>query len=653
VLAKAGAGILLILLLALPSVLYPWILKGLYPAWGGVDPGMWLSGVLILMLLAGLMILIGMAWSQVLGRQTSASVATFLTGAMLVFRGSLRSWIGGGADDASGGMVAVASHISSFAVGLIDSRALAFYLSGMAILLFVNIRLLQWARYRRTSGALNVAVSCGLVLVLGGLVNYLAVVHSVRMDISTAGNSPLPAEVVKALDHVKKPVQLILLSSDGAPVAPLARRMVEKYRFAHPLMRVERVDQSTDLSRTRELVTQFRIRQPNVLIVSCGNRHKVLPIKELERGSPGELRPEQRGATPRVALEAELIAALKAVVQEKGAVVYFLTGHDERRIDDFSDYRGYSRIAGVIREQQAEVRSLLLAAAEAVPADCSALVIAGPVRQLADWEVDKIRGYLARSGRLMVLVDAGASSGLEPLLEEWGIRLGVERVIDSKSSSPLLSISSRTPAVGMGEVPVIRYGRHPVTDNLDGLVTSLYMPRPVEPLSSNTQRGSLNDHADRPRVMELLYSSVTSWAEAERDQNPPRFNEGYDRAGPLPLAVCVEKGLSSGLAMDIKPVRLVVCGDSQFAANACLAGANEAFFIDALGWLQERGGDLPKLAATGGIYNLRINAGDRVLAFFLTVGAMPMLLTGLGCFVALSRRDRRAFLSPFRKERTP
>ena len=654
ILAKAGAGFLLILLLAMPAVIYPWILKGLYPGWHGVDAGMWLSGVLILVLLAGLMTLTGMAWSQLLRRQTSASVATFLTGTMLVFRGSLRSWIGGGADAAPEGLVAVASHISSFAVGLIGSRALVFYLSGMAILLFVNIRLLQWTRYRRTSGMLNVAVSFLLVLILGVLVNYLAVLHSIRMDVSAAGNSPLPGLVVKTLDHVGKPVHIILLSPAGDPLSIMARRVVEKYQFAHPLLKVELVDQSTDLSRTREVVRQYHIRQPNVLIVSCGSRQKVLPVKELERSAQGESRPDPRGGvTPGAALESGLISALQSVVQEKGPVVYFLTGHDERSFEDFSDYRGYSGIVGMIRERQAEVRSLLLAAAEAVPEDCTALVIAGPARQLAEWEVGKVRDYLARSGRLMVLTDYGIHSGLEGLLEEWGIRLGEDRILDSQSHSLLTSNPGRLPAVGLGEVPVIRYGRHPVTENLDGLVTSFYMPRSVEPLFNTTQRGSLNDHADRPRVIELAFSSGKSWAEADRDQNPPRFNEGYDRSGPLSLAVCVEKGLSSEIAMDIKPVRLVVFGDSQFAANACLAGANESFFINALEWLQERGGDRPKLAEVDGMYNLRIESHDRLLAFFLTVQAMPALLMCFGFFVALSRRDRRGHLSPFRKERTP
>ncbi|MEI8140136.1 MAG: Gldg family protein [bacterium] len=650
VVAKAGAGFVLILLLAFPAVLYPWILKALYPGWRGIDVGMWLSGVLILILLSGLMTLTGIFWSLFFRRQTTAIVATFLTGAMLVFRGSFRSWIGGGTDAASTGLVAVASHISSFSTGVIDSRALTFYLSGMAILLFVNVRLLQWTRYRRTSGALNVAVSFLLVMMLGGLVNFLSVLHPVRRDVSAAGNSPLPAAVVKTLNHVKTPVQIILLAPVGDPQAILARRVVEKYQFAHALLRVEMVDQSTELSRTRELVSQYKIRQPNVLIVNCGTRYMVLPIKGLDRVASGDARPDPRGASLGAVLESELIMALRSVVQEKGPVVYFLTGHDERSISDFTGYSGYSEIAGIIRERQSEVRPLLLGSVEAVPNDCAVLVIAGPARQLASWEVGKIRDYLARSGRLMVLLDFGSHSGLESLLAEWGIRLGTDRILDSKSASLLTSSRERSPAFGLGEVSVIRYGRHPITDGLDGLVSTFYMPRSVEPLFPDTQRGSLSDHADRPRVIELAFSSTKSWAEGDRDQSPPQFNEGYDRSGPLPLAVCVEKGLSSEIAMDIKPVRLVVFGDSQFAANTCLAGGNESFFVNALEWLQERGGTLVGFEDLSGIFNLRIESGDRFMTFILTVVAMPLLLIFTGIFVALARRDRRAILSPFRKE---
>jgi len=344
VVAKFLAGLFLILALAVPAVLYPWMLKALYPDWNGTDFRMWLAGCLLLGMLAGLMTLTGMFWSQMFRRQTAASVATFLTGTMIVFRGSLRSWIGGGEADASTGFVAVASHVASFSSGFVDSRFLVFYLSGIAALLFLNIRLLQWARYRRSSGGLNMAVSFLLVFILAGFVNYLSVLHPVRMDVSSLGNSPLPTALLKTLERAKSPVRVILLAPSGNSTATAARRVIEKYRFAHPLLQIEIVDQSTELSRTRELVDRYQLRESTVLIVSCGNRYKILPLRTIEHPSIRGDVLEQRRSTQGALLETEMILALRSVVQEKAPVVYSLTGHDERSPSDFTDYKGYSEI---------------------------------------------------------------------------------------------------------------------------------------------------------------------------------------------------------------------------------------------------------------------------------------------------------------------
>jgi len=181
ILAKTLAGFVLIMILAVPAVIYPWILRAAYPAWRGMDVPMWLAGVLLLALMAGLMTLAGLFWSQVFKRQTAAMVATFLTGAMVVFRGSVRSWIGGGAADGSSGFVAVASHISSFVSGMVDSRAVVFYVTAMAVLLFLNVRLLQLSRYRRAGGRANVVLSFFLAVILAGLVNYVALLHPFRV----------------------------------------------------------------------------------------------------------------------------------------------------------------------------------------------------------------------------------------------------------------------------------------------------------------------------------------------------------------------------------------------------------------------------------------------------------------------------------------
>lgn len=641
ILAKSLAGFVLLLLLVLPAAMFPWLLRAVYPAWQGLDIPMWLVGVLLLVLVSGFMTLCGMFWSQVFRSQTAAMVATFLTGVMVVFRGSLRSWIGGTAADGSAGLVAVASHVTSFSTGMLDSRPVVFYITAGGILLFMNIRMLQLARFRRPAGGFNVAVSLVLAGVLAVLVNTIALLHPIRIDVGTLGAAPLPAAVVRTLETSKSPVRLVLLVPAGDPAAITARRVVEKYRYVHPSLKVEIVDPGIELARTRELVRHYTIRDSRVVVIASGQRFKVISLAELEHAARDDGRQGRRGAAFFTALDSALRSALMSVMVETAPVVYFLTGHEERDIGDFTPYRGYSEISGIIRDRHAEVRPLLLESTVPVTNDCSVLVVPGPARRLAAWEVAKIREFLARRGHLMVLLDSGLETGLEPLLEEWGVSLGQDRVLDSPLVSLLPGIRNRSAALGLGEVPVIRYGRHPIADPLDGLVSTFVVPRTVTPLAGIGTGGHISDLADKPRVTVLAESSARSWAEIDLNQNPPQFDEGYDRRGPVPLAVCVEKGVSSSLSMDIQPVRIVVVGDSQFAANKCLAGGNEAFFINALEWLLERGVDAPGPAGQDGLYALRIEGRMRGMTFLLVVIAMPGVMMALAAIVAMARRDGR------------
>jgi len=653
VLAKAGAGFQLILILALPAIVYPWILRLVFPDWHGVDAAMWLTGLLLVLLVAGMMTVCGMFWSLLFRRQTTAMVATFLTGVLIVFRGSLRSWIGGSAADASTGFVAVASHVASFAAGMVDSRSLVFYLTLMAVLLFINVRFLQLARYRRPLGNLNVTVSFILAWLLAGLINYLALLHPFRLDVSTLGREPLSGMAVKTLEKLTTPVRMILVAPLGEPLANSAFRVVGKYSHIHPSLEVQVVDQGRDLVKTRELVAQYKLRESYVVIVACGSRYRVLSLRAMERMGEGHLRPGQRGSPFSATLDAELLSALRSVSQEAPPAVYFLTGHDERGITDFSDYRGYSEIAGIIRERHADIRTLLLDNTAPVTNDCSVLVVAGPARSLAAWESAKLRDYLVRGGCLMLLLDSGHDTGLESFLEGWGDRIGQDRILDSRTTPLLPGSRERSWTMGAGEVPVVHYGTHPIVEGLDGLVSTFVLPRSVEPLSGGGGSRSLSDQVDKPRVTPLAYSSGQSWADMDFNQNPPQFNEGYDRHGPLSVAVCVEKGGASEITMDIKPIRMVVIGDSQFAANRCLAGGNEPLFMNALEWLLEREDHVAASPDQGGLYTLQIGSDRRSLTFLLIVVVPPGLLLTLMIVFLLARRDKRTPVLPRKGEPLP
>jgi hypothetical protein len=192
----------------------------------------------------------------------------------------------------------------------------------------------------------------------------------------------------------------------------------------------------------------------------------------------------------------------------------------------------------------------------------------------------------------------------------------------------------------MGEVLLTTYGLHPVTRGLEALVSTLTLPRPVEP-GDGVVSGRQTDQIDRPQAVRLALTSRKSWMETDMERQPPQFNEGYDRRGPLSVAVAVEKAGRSAIKMDIRPVRLVVIGDSQFAANRCLTGGNRLFFLNAVDWLLEREASEAVSSAGDGMFDMKLSPEMRWPAFLLSAAMWPLLMLVLAVLVGMARRDVR------------
>ena len=62
----------------------------------------------------------------------------------------------------------------------------------------------------------------------------------------------------------------------------------------------------------------------------------------------------------------------------------------------------------------------MLGQSTSVPEDASALVIAGPQKELSPGELDVLRDYLERQGRLLLLLDAATTSAWNPCSKNGG-----------------------------------------------------------------------------------------------------------------------------------------------------------------------------------------------------------------------------------------
>jgi ABC-type uncharacterized transport system involved in gliding motility auxiliary subunit len=485
-------------------------------------------------------------------------------------------------------------------------------------------------RTLRTAIGLNVVSSVLLAAAVLAMANYLAWKYlDLRRDISSRRYYALSDKTLSLLSSLRGEVRVIVLFQKSQELFEDVKRLLKEYEHAAAglrslNLRVEFVDPDRDPARTRELARVYDVSDVNVVIFEMEGRKKYVGAKDMvdyEISLEGK-RPTKRMTGFRA--EQAFSSALQSITQAATPVVCFLGGHGEHDAGDTNEKRGYSRLARVIRRDNVEVKTTLLAGRPGVPEDCAALVVAGPNRRLSSAELDMLSAYLNRNGRVLLLLDSGATTGLEDLLAAWGVKLAPDVVTG-------LTLTGR-------ELVVTEYGQHPITRRLRNVATMFYQPRSVEPLETGA---SAAERTDKPKVSILAATTREGRARTASAESAAQPGGEADRAGPISVALAVEKGAHSGIEVGIRPTRMVVVGDSDFVCNGALSsgmGGNEDFFMSALNWLLEREALMAIAPKVPGELRLDMDQRRARLAFLAVVAGFPALAAVAGLLVWVRRR---------------
>jgi len=500
-----------------------------------------------------------------------------------------------------------------------------------------GVRRLVWRqRGRRCLTGVQVLFSTGLAALLVVMLNFLAFKYAnLHWDVSSRKVYSLSAKTVRMLADLEGRARIVAFIEQGDTLYDEIRFLLKEYdraasRVAAFDLQVDVIDPDRDLALADELARAFDVDKPGVVVFEAGERRKYIEtdsIVDYERSVDYEalMKGEPSVTRRRTGFRGEQVfsSALLSVAELETPVVYFLAGHGEHAVDDYTEQAGYSGIARIMRRDNMDIRPLLMAEHGGVPEDCAAVVVAGPDRRLSRAEVDAFSDYLEKNGRLLVLSDAGTETGIEDLLRAWDVRLGADVVAG-------LTLTGR-------ELFVNDYGEHPITARFKGVTTMFYRPRSVEPASG----GSEVSAADKPKARVLARSSDRGWSDADIEQMPPRFDPGPDRAGPIGVAVAVEKGSISGIDVELRPTRLVVVGDADFVSNGALrrgVGGNVDFFMGAVNWLLERESLLGISPKAPGVLQLDMDSRQLRLALLSMLFGVPALVTVVGLCAWNSRR---------------
>jgi hypothetical protein len=278
--------------------------------------------------------------------------------------------------------------------------------------------------------------------------------------------------------------------------------------------------------------------------------------------------------------EQDFTSALLVVSDPKQQkTVYFLTGHNEKDINDTNPENFAFGLAarGIVGDNY-QIRTVNLFRERKMPEDVAVLVIAGPTQDLLTDEVPILEEWLIKGGRALFLLDPNPPKSFANILAKWGVVYQQGAVVDLSSS---VANDPRTPLIQRAQ-----YQASPITQPLDATFF---------PAAGGTAilENYIKDPRKQPPWVQygpFIATSGRSWL--TKNANSNEFDPAQDIQGPVALAMAVTASSTidkePASPAPETPTRLVVITDSDFAANKYFhAYSNGDLLVNSVNWLAQ------------------------------------------------------------------
>ncbi len=437
----------------------------------------------------------------------------------------------------------------------------------------------------------NLLFVLALSLVLGMLA-WLSKHHEQVWDWTFENRSSLTQETKTILNRMQLPLRITAFVDDNAPLHDRIRQVIARYQQHKPDISLS--FSNPDLEP--ELAMAAGVNRTGVLVFMYGTQREEL--RSLD--------------------ERSIARSLLRLLREKDTWVLMIEGHGEADPMDegasgFALWRRELLNAGVRLQPVNLLRGMPL------PRNASLLIITTPQHEWPQGELERVLQYIEEGGNLLWLQDPGKLQGLDPLMKILGISFVPGTMVDANEDiHQLLGIQNPT------IIPVLDYGRHPVTETLK--------TQTLFPLAQAVELTPESEWTGTP----LLRSLKHSWSE----NGPLHLQVGFDLSqgdilGPLDLGIALTRQHGD------KEQRIVVIGDSQFANNNYLGyGANRELVLNLMNWLTEDQGLISLSPRRAPDTQINLSQTQIMLMAFSLMLILPALLIITGLTVWY-RRHRR------------
>lgn len=352
------------------------------------------------------------------------------------------------------------------------------------------------------------------------------------------------------------------------------------------------------------------------MVFVCGDNKKRLPGSSMYRTTT-----DSDGNVTDESFEGEnlITGTIKGVAEGYTPTVYFLTGHGEKNLDQ------YSTFTTNLINYNYEAKTLNLSELDAVPDDTALVLVAGPTADITDSERAKLETYLENGGNITLMMSPNegkfAYTNLEEIMDNYGFTMDYDRVYETNSDYHI-----------SGDDKTIQCQLNELDDNSDAAdLTSSLINQGLIPFMTESRSFTYYDNAGAYTIAPL----ITSYDSAVGEPYGGVSDDPSEKTGAMTLAAH-----STNNSWNSK---MVVFGSADFIDDEHVTSETVIIpvylLLSTISWMYDSDLDMqiPTKTATTDYISLQTESFARSLIVVLTI--IPVIIMVVGIVIWIKRRN--------------
>lgn len=463
----------------------------------------------------------------------------------------------------------------------------------------------------------------GMVLCTLVCFNYVAARKDKAWDWSYLKTTTPGEATINMFSTLKDPINIALFFPNDSDVKPY---VAEYFNFLKD--KVDRFNLETyDVQMHPTQAEKYKASRNGQVVLEQNDKRERIDIGEDLKSARSTLKK----------LDSEVQKVFLRLTEEKRRL-YFTRGHQElswmnRKADALNSVRMLERF---LRTQNFSLRFFGVAdgSTQAVPDDAAAVVVMGPTTPFLKEEVQVLRDYLKRGGRILFFLDVAKPSR------------GVPEIIEN-ANDPLMDLLKEAGLsfhrkLLANERENVRATRSPA-DRWFLFSRSFSSHESVSNLARNDERLAVIAYqmgyfdVEQRKEPWKAYTTIRSQPDTFVDLNK---NFNFDKGKEKRKAYSIGTAAVAKMEGSDKEAKIIAVSDASMVSDVLLRNRGNILFVaDALRWLVDRVEFSGETASEEDI-KIRHTSKEDAIWFNLTVAVVPLFVLLIGFFATRKRKKK-------------